>query len=60
MPAATLLIPLPTSAGGLAAIHGNWSVGISPGTELWLQSWIVDPSGPQGFAASNGLLCKAP
>lgn len=32
--------------------------GVPAGTQLYLQSWIVDPAGPVGFAATNGVkLC---
>jgi hypothetical protein len=61
VPAATVLLgPLATDAQGRVVLSGTWPAGVPSGTELWLQDWIVDPSGPAGFAASNGLEATAP
>ncbi|MFT7463989.1 MAG: hypothetical protein ACI9EF_002338 [Pseudohongiellaceae bacterium] len=62
-----ILVPTPEQltsvtldgAGGLA-LAGNWPLGIPGGTQLFLQSWIVDAAGPVGFAASNGVVGATP
>lgn len=40
---------------GQLVVSGRWPTGVPVGTALYLQCWIVDPAGPQGFSASNGL-----
>lgn len=34
--------------------------GIPTGVQIVFQGWIVDPSGPEGFSATNGLQVQAP
>jgi hypothetical protein len=34
---------------------GHFPPGLPAGVELWFQMWLADPSGPQGFSASNAL-----
>ena len=47
--------PVATDVGG----GFDWSTtvpgGLPPGMDLWAQTWILDPSAPQGVSASNGL-----
>lgn len=37
-----------------------WPAGVPSRTPLYFQIWIADPAGPQGAAASNGLLALQP
>jgi len=56
VPTAELVIPLGVTAGeGTLTFAGRWPEGMPAGTQLFLQCWIQDPAGPQGWAASNGL-----
>ena len=52
--------PLLVDAAGNAAVTLPWPSGLSSGFELWSQVWILDPLGPMGAAASNGLLARVP
>jgi len=51
---------LPVSLAGTLTLGSTWPAGIPSGLSLWFQEWIVDSAGPQGFAASNGLLAVTP
>jgi len=58
-----VMVPLPTFAfwvpTDLAGTHTepyDWPAGIPAGMPFYVQAWIVDPGGPQGYAASNGVL----
>jgi hypothetical protein len=63
-----LLVPQPdlllsglfTDASGSLVLAGAWPTGLPPHSELYLQCWLVDPAGPAGLAASNGLLAVTP
>ena len=57
-----LIVPNPgavaavaTDATGAVTISGSLPSSSSPGATLFLQYWIRDAAGPQGWAASNGL-----
>jgi outer membrane protein assembly factor BamB len=52
--------PLVTDAQGGLELAATWPAGVPSGTQLWLQEWIVDAGGPQGWAASNGLRATVP
>jgi hypothetical protein len=61
VPAPDILITgLPVSGTGTLALASTWPAGLPAGLSLWFQEWIVDPAGPKGFAASNGLLAITP
>jgi hypothetical protein len=61
VPNPLLLLPLTTNAsGGLTLSWLHWPAGLPAGTELLVQYWIVDPGGPAGFSASNGLSAVMP
>lgn len=47
---------LPVDGSGDLAIIATWPSGIPSGVPLWLQYWVIDPSGPVGFAASNAIM----
>ncbi len=59
-----VLVPNPDIvAGGLStSADGHFEIGftlpgiIPPGLPLYSQYWILDPAGPKGFSATNGLL----
>ena len=59
VPSVSLLSALVSDASGFLSVQSTWPVGIPPGTHFWAQSWIQDPAGPKGFAASNGLMATA-
>ena len=62
------LVPQPLVAvGGVATdVNGKLTVGatmstnLPPGTEVVIQAWVVDPVGPKGVAASNGVMGTSP
>ncbi len=61
VPAADILLTgLPTNAGGALSLPTTWPVGLPSGLALYFQEWIVDPVGPKGVAASNGLRAITP
>lgn len=41
-------------------LSATWPTGAPAGVLLVFQEWIVDPAGPLGLAASNGLQAVAP
>ena len=53
-------IPLPTNASGGLVLNGTVPGGTPSGVDLFFQYWIVDPAGPFGKAASNGLQGTTP
>lgn len=55
-----MLWPIPTRGYGGWSIAATWPAGVPPGTHFFFQAWIVDPSGPLGFTASNGLAALVP
>jgi hypothetical protein len=54
-----LLTGLTTDAAGTWSVSAPWPPGVPAGFTTWLQMWILDPAGPAGFSASNGLAAKA-
>jgi len=62
------LVPLPqfvfsglvTDGNGELAFPFVWPDDLPPGVNIWAQQWFVDPGGPFGFGASNGLRGCAP
>ncbi len=55
-----LIGPLATDAEGVLSLSATWPSGLPSGAALFLQDWVVDASGPHGFAASNALKATAP
>lgn len=49
------LLALPVNAAGERALMVHWPPDVPAGTKLYLQHWVVDPEGPLGYSASNGL-----
>ncbi len=60
VPQPDLLLPFVTAADGTAGFSSPLPVTFPPGLKLVLQSWILDPQGPAGRAASNGVAATAP
>ncbi|GJM22993.1 MAG: hypothetical protein DHS20C15_29080 [Planctomycetota bacterium] len=55
-----LLGPFSLDASGEFGANFNFPAGVPSGTELFLQGWVSDPSGPLGFSASNCMLATTP
>jgi hypothetical protein len=55
VPYPDLVVSTTTNGSGASAKTLNWPSGLPAGTQLYAQTWIVDPSGLLGFAASNAL-----
>ncbi|MFG0316606.1 MAG: hypothetical protein ACF8XB_04985, partial [Planctomycetota bacterium JB042] len=55
VPAANFLIPVPTGASGSVVLGTTIPAGVVPGIPIYLQYWITDPTGPQGYSASNAI-----
>lgn len=49
------LLALPVDAAGQRTLSVSWPADVPAGTKLYLQHWVVDPAGPFGYSASNGL-----
>lgn len=49
-----------TNGSGVLVLGANWPPGLPSGAQLYFQEWIVDPAGPAGLAASNGLKATVP
>ncbi|MEM7205514.1 MAG: S8 family serine peptidase [Planctomycetota bacterium] len=60
VPSPDAAIPAATTAAGTFQWTTPWVPGLPSGTALYLQAWVPDGLGPQGFAASNGLSATAP
>ncbi|MHC4846547.1 MAG: hypothetical protein ACYTCU_10360, partial [Planctomycetota bacterium] len=56
VPAFDLLISgIPTGPSGSVVLGGPMAPGLPSGFTIAFQFWTVDPAGPVGFSASNGL-----
>ncbi|HTH04582.1 MAG TPA: hypothetical protein VL916_01880, partial [Ilumatobacteraceae bacterium] len=55
-----LVAGLLSNASGGLTLGAMWPAAVPPGTALFLQAWIADPSGPAGLSASNGLQALTP
>ncbi|MHC4845933.1 MAG: integrin alpha, partial [Planctomycetota bacterium] len=60
VPDPILILPMGVGPSGELAIVGPWAPGVPPDVTLWFQYWMVDPAGPAGFSASNGLAATTP
>jgi hypothetical protein len=59
VPSADVQAMFLTDAGGGWHAATTWPAG-APDVDLYLQVWIKDAAGPQGWAASNALEALAP
>ncbi len=56
VPSTDLLVTgLNTGPTGALTLGANWPAGVPAGFTFYVQGWIVDPAGPQGLAATNGV-----
>jgi hypothetical protein len=55
-----LLAGMTIGADGGVALQSHWPSGVPSGVLLSAQWWIVDASGPKGFASSNGVIGLVP
>ena len=44
-----------TDGAGVLELKGHWPVGLPSGLPFWFQVWLFDPTGPEGYAATNAL-----
>lgn len=51
---------LPTGPLGQISLPTVWPPGVPAGVESIFQYWIIDPSGPLGFTASNAVIAITP
>jgi hypothetical protein len=54
------LLPVTPDEYGNLELRQRWPDGVAPETELVLQAWCLDGTGPQGFTASNAVLGVTP
>ena len=63
-----ILVPTPdqiigglvTNGSGHLDLVGAWPIGLPSCQEFYFQTWTVDPVGPAGLAASNGIVGQTP
>ncbi|MFT7464395.1 MAG: hypothetical protein ACI9EF_002751 [Pseudohongiellaceae bacterium] len=55
-----ILTGFTSGPNGWLAVGDTWPAGIPAGVSVYQQAWITDPSGPSGFAASNGVASLTP
>lgn len=56
VPSVDLLVSgLATGPSGTLTLGASWPAGVPAGFTFLVQGWLVDPAGPQGLAATNGL-----
>ena len=60
VPQAQWLFTLATDASGSSGVAFAWPHDVPAGAEFWLQAWIHDAIGPEGFSASNALKATPP
>ena len=51
---------LVTDGKGEATLGLTWPAGVPSGAPTFWQTWVFDPTGPQGFTATAGLTAVAP
>ncbi|MHC5209295.1 MAG: FG-GAP-like repeat-containing protein [Planctomycetota bacterium] len=60
VPSPDALVPLAVSGAGGINLSGTWPGALPSGTQLLLQYWVVDASGPVGYSASNAVRGDVP
>ena len=50
-----LITGLVSDVNGQFDLASIWPAGVPAGSQFFVQSWIADPAGPSGFAASNAV-----
>jgi hypothetical protein len=59
VPLPVVILPWTTDADGAAEIEFPWPAS-PPGAKVYFQFGCLDPSAPQGWSASNGLMATSP
>jgi hypothetical protein len=59
VPSVDLVIPLATDPTGSFSLPANWPAGIPANTSLYMQCWVLNPSGTAVDGASNALRAVA-
>jgi hypothetical protein len=49
-----------TDGAGAHVLGATWPPGVPPGAGFFFQDWVLDPAGPVGLSASNGLSGTTP
>ena len=49
-----------TDAAGETQLAGTWPAGLPSGFQVFLQSWLFDPAGAAGFAATPAMRATVP
>lgn len=60
VPTPDFLIPSLSDGFGEWILNVIWPPGVPPGVTSYYQFWVVDPAGPVGLAASNGVQKTSP
>ena len=60
VPSPDVVLSLVSDDVGTVPFGAPWPAGIPSGLDVYWQYWMLDPSGPSGATASNGLVCKTP
>ncbi|MHC5212033.1 MAG: hypothetical protein ACYTG2_15045 [Planctomycetota bacterium] len=61
VPGVALLVPgLPTGGLGELQLSTTWPAGVPSGFQFYLQLWLADPAGVQGYAATNAVRGTTP
>ncbi|MFH0915811.1 MAG: hypothetical protein V1912_05120 [bacterium] len=60
VPAPDFICWITTSLEGAFFEQGTWPPALPGGTVLYLQTWILDPTGPAGASATEGLSLTVP
>jgi hypothetical protein len=50
-----LILGLPTGPAGFFQAGGALPADVPAGFQFWVQAWVTDPAGPQGFSATNAV-----
>lgn len=60
VPRRDFIFPCLTDAAGRASLLVPIGAALPPGFTIFVQAWLLDPTAPQGFAASNAVGAVAP
>jgi hypothetical protein len=52
--------PLPVTGAGTMSLSTTWPAGVPSGSLIYYQTWVADPGGSSGAAASNALSSISP
>lgn len=60
VPSLDLVLVERLDATGSLGLAGHWPPGSDPAQDLWVQAWLVDPAGPQGWSATQARRSPPP